>query len=141
MSGTRGTERQPVAMIRNAAESRSPSSVVTDQRSLGLVERRLDDARAEPDVAAQVEAVGDVLEVAQDLGLGGVALRPRPLLLELVRPRVGVGHALDVAARAGVAVPEPRPADAGRLIEHEHREPELAQPVQQVEPGDAGARR
>ena len=39
-----------------------------------LVEDRLGHARAEPDVAAEVEALGDVLEVAQDLGLAGVAL-------------------------------------------------------------------
>jgi hypothetical protein len=35
-------------------------------------------------IAAQVEAVGDVVGVAQDLGLGGVALAPAPLLLQLV---------------------------------------------------------
>ena len=55
-----------------------------------------------------------------------------------MRPRVGVRHALDVAARAGIAVPEPRPADAARLVDHEHREADLAQPVQEVQPGDAG---
>ena len=138
MSGMRGTERQPVAMIRNAAERRSPSSVVDRPAVARLVEDRLGDARAEPDVAAQIEALGHVLEVAQDLGLAGVALRPRPLLLELARPRVRVRHALDVAARAGVAVPEPGSADAGRLIDHEHRKSCLAQPVQEVQPGDAG---
>src|SRR4029077_750473 len=83
----------------------APAVVRTDRPALArLVPGRLDHPRTEPDVAAQVEAIGDVLEVREDLGLGRVALGPRPLLLELVRPRVGVGHAFDVAARPGVAV-------------------------------------
>ena len=79
-----------------------------------LVEGGRGDARVELDVAAQVEAVGDVVEVAQDLGLRRVALGPLPLLLELVGEPVGVLQALDVAARAGVAVPVPGAADAAR---------------------------
>ena len=43
-------------------------------------------------------AVGDVLDIPQNLGVGGVALAPRPLLLEFAIPAVRVGHALDVAA-------------------------------------------
>src|SRR4029077_20556901 len=114
--------------------------VVRDHRpAVGrLIEGRRGHALAEPDVAMEVEALGDVLEVAQDLGLAGIALRPRPLLLELARPRIRVRHALDVAARAGIAVPEPGSADTGRLIDHEHRESCLAQPLQEVQPGDAG---
>ena len=50
----------------------------------GLVEGRRLHARVELDVAAQVEAVGDVVGVAQDLGLRGVALAPLPLLLQRV---------------------------------------------------------
>ena len=47
-----------------------------------LVEGGGGHARVELDVTAQVEAVGDVLDVAQDLRLGGVALGPAPVLLE-----------------------------------------------------------
>ena len=66
----------------------------------------------EGEVLAQVQAVGHVLEVAQDLRLLGVALLQRPLLLQVAQERVGVVHALRVAARARVAVPVPGAADA-----------------------------
>ena len=134
-AGDVGDARNREAARRHDQEGRGDARAVVggDRPAIaGFVEHRLDDARAEQEVAAQVEAIGDVLEVAQDLGLGGVALRPRPLLLELARPRVGVRHALDVAAGAGVAIPEPRPADAARLVDHEGGEADLAQPVQEI---------
>ena len=89
-----------------------------------LVEHGRGDAGVELDVGAQVEAVGDVVGVFQDLRLGGEALGPLPLLLQLVRERVRILHALDVAARAGIAVPVPGAADAGALLEHAHRKAE-----------------
>ncbi len=49
---------------------------------LRLIERRRDDARVELDVAPQVEAVGDVVGVSQNLRLAGVALGPFPFLLQ-----------------------------------------------------------
>ena len=114
ISGMRGTERHPVAMIRNAAEA---VAVIPSHRPAPAEASNAAAERAcEPDVATEVEAIGDVLEVPQDLRLGGVALRPGPLL-PARGPGVGVRHALDIAARAGVAVPEPGPADAGRLVD------------------------
>ena len=50
-----------------------------------VVPDRLHDPRVELDVGPEVEAVGDVLQVAQDLRLGRVALAPRPLLLRAPR--------------------------------------------------------
>jgi hypothetical protein len=47
----------------------------------GLVEHGRMDPRAKLDVAAEVEPVGDVVGVAQDLRLRRIALRPHPLLL------------------------------------------------------------
>ena len=61
----------------------------------------------EADVPAQVVAVGDVVEVALDLGLRREVLAPHPLLLELRVEAEGVLEAGDVAAGAGVAVPVP----------------------------------
>ena len=70
--------------------SRRPRSRTRQQ--LGrLVVARAGDARVEADVALQVEPVGDVVEVAQDLGLLGIALRPVPLLLQLLREGIAVG--------------------------------------------------
>ena len=93
----------------------------------------------EPDVAAQVVAVGDVVEVALDLGLRGEVLGPHPLLLELGVEAERVLEARDVAARAGIAVPEPGAADAGALLEHHDAQALLAKDLQRVEAGHAGA--
>ncbi|MEJ7720541.1 MAG: hypothetical protein WKF58_08890 [Ilumatobacteraceae bacterium] len=78
--------------------------------------------RVELDVPAEIEPVGDVVGVAQDLGLRGVALAPLPLLLQVVVERVRVVHALDVAAGAGIAVPVPGAADVGGRLERAHGE-------------------
>src|SRR5690606_27782430 len=91
-----------------------------------------------PDVAVQVEAVGDGLDVAQDLGLAGVAVRPLPLLLQLGGEGIGVVDALHVAAGPGVAVPEPGAADAGARLEDARPQAEPAQPVQHVQAGEPG---
>ena len=50
-----------------------------------LVEDGARDPRSELDVPAEVEPVGDVIQVPEDLGLRRVALAPGPLLLELAR--------------------------------------------------------
>ena len=126
-------------MMQKRAETRSPRSVAIVHCRVGLVERRGRHAGRELDVAAQVEAVGDVVDVAQDLGLRGVALGPLPLLLQLVGERVGVVHALDVAARARIAVPVPGAADAVARLEDARRQPEPAQAVEHVEPGEPRA--
>src|SRR4030095_2667946 len=78
----------------------------------GLVEGRYRHPRSDLDVAPQVEAIGDVIDVGQDLRLRGVPLAPLPLLLQLVRERVRIVHALDVASRAWVAIPVPGAANA-----------------------------
>ena len=77
--------------------------------------------------------------VAQDLGLRRVALGPVPLLLEVGVERVRVVDALDVAAGARVAVPVPRAADTVGGLVDDGREPEPAQLVQHVQPGEPGA--
>ena len=103
-----------------------------------LVERGARDPRAELDVTTEVEPVGDVVQVPEDLGLRRVALAPGPLLLELVGERIRVGHALDVAAGARVPVPVPGAADVVGGLDHPHREAELTQPVKHVEARRAG---
>src|SRR4029077_9833958 len=78
---------------------------------VALVEGRRGNARVEQDMPAQVEAVGDVIGVAQNLRLRRVLLRPIPLLVELFGERERILHAFDVATRAGIAVPVPGAAD------------------------------
>ena len=94
---------------------------------------------AEPDVAPQIEPVRDVVRVAQDLRLSGVALGPLPLLLQCGVELERVLHALDVAAGAGIPVPVPGASHAVRPFVHAGSEPQSAQPVQHVEPGEACA--
>src|SRR5262249_8554462 len=78
------------------------------------LEVRGGDAGIELDVPSQVELVGHVVEVTQDLRLPRVSLCPLPLLLELLREGIRVVHALDVAAAPRVTVPVPGAADARR---------------------------
>jgi hypothetical protein len=94
-----------------------------------VVEPGLGDLGLELDVAAQVETVGDVVGVAQDLGLGGVTLRPLPFLLQFGRELVGILDAFDVAARAGIAVPVPGAAEVLAGLEHPHPKTLQAQAV------------
>src|SRR5271165_1075243 len=77
--------------------------------------------------------------IFQDLRLRRVALAPVPFLLQLVGKGVGILHALDIAARAGIAVPVPGAADAAALLKDPHRETKAAQAVQHVHPGKARA--
>ena len=80
-----------------------------------------------------------MIQVAQDLRLRGVALRPLPLALQVGVEAVGVVDALDVAARTWIAVPVPRAAHAVGALQHDGGEPEAAQAMQHVEPREPGA--
>ena len=80
-----------------------------------------------------------MIDVAQDLRLGAVALRPLPLLLQCVGEAVGIFQAFDVAARAGIAVPEPGAADAAARFVGTDREAQAAQAMDGVEAGEAAA--
>ena len=118
---------------------RSPASVSTDQRAEASFHVAAVTLRLEADVAAQVESIGHVVGVGEDLRLGGVALGPVPLLLQLGGERVGVVHRLDVATGTRVAVPPPGPTHVGRGFDHLHVEPLVPEAVQQVHAGEAGA--
>ena len=105
----------------------------------GLVPDGSGDPGAEPDIPPQVVAVRDVPEVGEDLRLRGVFLRPGPVLLEAGVEAVGVVGRGHVAAGTGIAVPVPGPADVARVVEHHGAQPEPAQPVEHVQPGEPGA--
>ena len=97
------------------------------------------DLAAELDVAAQVELVGDLVQVAQRLGLGREMLRPVPLGQEFLGKRIAIGITLRVEARAGVAVPVPGASDTGSGLEHPDLHSEFAQSVKLEQAGHAGA--
>jgi hypothetical protein len=69
------------------------------------------DPAVELDVAAQVELVGDVVEIALGLGPSGKTLAPIPLVEQLLGKRVAVGVALEIEAGAWIAVPIPGAPD------------------------------
>jgi hypothetical protein len=94
---------------------------------------------AKLDIAAQVELVSDMIEIAQRLRLASKVLRPFPFLQQLLRKRVTVGIALGIEARAGIAIPVPGAADVGPSLEHPHAKTLFAQPVELVQPRHARA--
>jgi len=93
----------------------------------------------ELDVAAQIELVCDIIQIALGLGLPGEVFLPVPFVEQFLRKRVAVGPALGIEAGTGIAVPVPRAADAASGFEHPNPQAELAQPVKLVEAGNAGA--
>ena len=106
---------------------------------IALIEFGLDHPRLELDVALEVETVRDVIGVAKDLRLAGVALAPLPVLLQVVGETVGILHALDIAARTGVAVPIPGAADAGARLEDRAAKAGSPQAMKHVKAGETGA--
>ena len=99
-------------MTKRSPMTRSPSPTSRTQRSVGLVEASPMHPCVELDVAAQVEAVGDMVGVTQDFGLRWRSARTKPTPAA-APPRTGRNTACShVAARAGIAVPVPGAADA-----------------------------
>src|SRR5690606_13123109 len=105
---------------------------------LGLVPRAGADAGLEADVIPEAPHLVDVVEVAAQGLPVGEALVPVPVLPDggigvLVQGHVGVD------ARSGVAVPVPDAAEPGPGLEQRDLQAELAQVVELVEAGEAGA--
>jgi hypothetical protein len=96
------------------------------------------DARVEGDVLAQAVAVGNVVGIAQHLGLGGEAFAPFPFVEQRLVEGVAIIEALHVAARAGVAVPPPGAADVVRRLEAAHGKAHRAQPVDGIHSAESG---
>ena len=104
-----------------------------------LVVGRRRDPGAESDVAPEVEPVDHVVEVALGLRLRREVLLPLPLVEQLLREEVGVGVALRVEARPGVAVPVPGATHAVARLEQLRGEARFTSAVELVDAGDAGA--
>ena len=119
MSGYRTAPNSPTALTTTSATiTRFAPSLAssTSQCDASAFQRSLRTPSAEHQVAAEVEVVGDRLQVGEDLRLIGVGAAPRPVRRE--RERVQV--ALDVARRARIDVLPPGSADAvGALDDHQ----------------------
>src|SRR5438552_18641570 len=80
----------------------------------------------------------DTIMLLSTEGLPGpVIVKRLGNLLELVRERVRVLHALDVAAGAGIAIPVPGASDPVARLEDARREPERARAMEHVEPRES----
>ena len=75
-------------------------------------------AGIEADVALQVEALSNVVEISQDFRRAGIAFRPFPLPHQFLGERIAVGMAFRIAARTGIAVPVPGAADSVGHVQH-----------------------
>ena len=104
-----------------------------------LVEHGARHPRVELDIAPQIEPIGDMMCVAEHLGLRGVALAPAPFLLEFRRKHITVVIAFDVAARARIAIAMPDPADVVTGFKHGYRQPDLAQRIERAHPAEPRA--
>ena len=96
-------------------------------------------ARAELHVPAQIELVGDQVQVFEVVRLGREMLLPVPFLQQLLREGIAVAPAFGIEARAGVAAPVPGAAEIGAGFEDPHLHAELPQPVELIDAGDPGA--
>ena len=104
-----------------------------------LVEHRTRHFSVQLDVAAQIEAVDDVVEVLLDVGLLQVSRGPVPLLQQVLVEGVAVDETLGVGLRAGVAVEVPGAANAAALLERPDLEPKfIAQLVKHVDAAKPG---
>src|ERR1700680_3623691 len=90
-------------------------------------------------MATKIEPIRNMVGVGQDLRLRRVLLRPVPLLVQFLREREGVLHALDVATSTGITIPIPGAAHAAAGLEHPRGKAKSAQAMQHVQSGKARA--
>jgi hypothetical protein len=97
------------------------------------------DPRIEADVWAQIESVGYMVEVREDLRLRREPLFPVPLIQELLREGVAIGVAFRIEPCARIAIPVPHASDILPAFKNAHGQSQLTQTVQCAEPRNAGA--
>src|SRR5581483_607213 len=120
--------------------ARPPSVRRCDLPSIpALVEARGNDPGVELDVLAQIELVGDVVQVALGFGLPREMLLPVPFPKQLIRERISVRVALRIESCARITVPIPGAANSSTFLVDVNREAHLAEPVQLEQTGNAGA--
>ena len=119
-----------MAVNRNRDVACCPLSSVTVHWFAAVIPMRGRDRAAELHVPAQVELVGDVVQVFQRVGLRGEVLLPVPFLHQLLGKGVAVGPAFGIEARAGIAVPVPGAADVRAGLEDPRGHAQFAQAVE-----------
>ncbi|MEZ5504027.1 MAG: hypothetical protein R3E50_15740 [Halioglobus sp.] len=94
-------ESIPAQLTRYGALKRSPAVGFHGPKLRLFIPAGVIDAGAELDVAAQIEAVGNMIQVTLGFRLRGEALRPVPLRQQLVGKPVLVGIGLGIHRAPG----------------------------------------
>ena len=111
-----------------------------DQPATGLlIEVGGNHPGVEIDVGTEIEAVGDVIGVAENFRLGRHDLSPVPFLLEFFGKTIGVFDARDVAASAWIAIPVPGASDVTSSFDRADGQSGSAKTVQRVHAAEPGA--
>ncbi len=106
-------------------------------RQIAPVGRR--DSRVERHVAAQVVAVCDMAQVAEDLRLFRILSAPLPVLHQLLVEGQTVEERLGVTAGSGIPIPVPRTAHVVACLEDTNTQPHLvAKPTVHAQACKAG---
>ena len=90
-------------------------------RPLLFAERRPLHAGAELDVAPQIEPIGNMVDIAEHLRLGGISFRPPPFLFQLGREHVGIIVTFYIATSAWITVEVPDSAQLVAGLKHRDR--------------------
>ena len=76
--------------------------------------------------------------ILQDFGLRRITLAPFPFLLQFLREGIGVLHAFNIAAGAGIAIPVPCTANIPALLVNTCGQTEFAQLMKHIEAREPG---
>ena len=139
MAGRVWADRMPTAVHQEARPRLLAAFQGHGPLVRGVIPVRGRDRAAELHVPAQVELVGDVVQVFQRVGLRGEMLLPVPFLHQFLGKRIAVGPAFGIEAGAGIAVPVPGAADVGAGLEDARGHAEFAQAVEHEHAGNPGA--
>ncbi|MCY1169710.1 hypothetical protein D9M73_97580 [compost metagenome] len=85
-----------------------------------LVEMCSGHASVELDIAMQIEAISDMFEIGENLGLRHITRVPMPVLQESFVERIAVDEALRIGERPGITVPVPCATHSTGLVERAH---------------------
>lgn len=103
-----------------------------------VIEAHASDRIGKANVFAQSKPVSHMIGVAFEIGLSRKIFRPSPFLLQILVKAIGIFDALNIHARAGIAVPVPRAADT--IARFEAGDTVIPpQTINRVHPGKTGA--
>jgi hypothetical protein len=122
-----------------AASELAPVADLHAPKIAGFVEMCRIDLTIELHMLAQIELVGDKVEIAKIFRLAGEAFLPMPLLKQFARERIAIGVALGIETATGVAIPVPGSAEIVGGVEHRCVDPDINQALDLVDPSHARA--